>query len=292
MENSKIEWTEHTFNPWIGCTEISDACTNCYARVLSARTFKVKWGAGEQRKRTSEAYWKQPLKWNADAAKSGVRPRIFCASLADVFDNEVDPQWRADLFDLIRKTPNLDWMILTKRIGNISKLLRETIVIATATGNEKLAHALEQLFDAEPIPNIHLGVTVCNQVEFDRDYVKLACFPAAKRFISFEPLLGPISFGGWPLYDQYGNRTLDLVIAGGESGPKARPSHPDWFRSLRDQCASADVQFMFKQWGEYGPIPEAMLQINRNFRKDDPYRFGKKSAGRLLDGVEHNGVIT
>jgi protein gp37 len=139
--NSKIEWCEHTFNPFIGCTRISPACDHCYAAALSARTFKVKWGAGEARKRTSESYWKQPLKWNADyaaaldrhqhsslAGNAGTepkRPRVFCASLADVFDNEVNPQWRADLFDLIRITPNLDWMVLTKRIGNVRAQLTE-----------------------------------------------------------------------------------------------------------------------------------------------------------------------
>lgn len=306
--NSKIEWTENTMNPWIGCARISPACDHCYAADLSARTFKVKWGAGEARKRTSESYWKQPLKWDAEAAKAGVRTRVFCASLADVFDNEVPVQWRVDLLYLIDRTPNLDWMLLTKRIGNAQKMLDEAkSYIGTFAVNT---------------PNVHLGITICNQAEADRDIPKLLATSAAKRFLSIEPMLGPIDLNlGYRndiwREDSSGRplplRKIDLVIAGGESGPHARPSHPDWFRSLSDQCAAANVPFMFKQWGEWCPRgPESMGYasvegVKRIRLTDAGYngsdlasdgdnhvwmnRAGKRVAGRLLDGVEHNGRI-
>jgi protein gp37 len=291
--NSKIEWTENTFNPWIGCAKISPACDHCYAADLSARTFKVKWGAGEQRKRTSEAYWKKPLKWSYEAAKAGVRPRIFCASLADVFDSEVQVQWRDDLADLIERTPNLDWMLLTKRIGNAAKMLSK------------------MFFNGTP-SNIHLGITICNQVEADRDISKLLSAPVDTRFLSIEPMLGPIQLGVSSHFFDYGiggAPPIDLVIAGGESGPHARPSHPDWFRSLRDQCASAGVPFMFKQWGEWLPARKVGNDFEFCDQNTTPhsawlskpmqdfgdghvaFKVGKKPAGRLLDGVEHNGRI-
>ncbi|MGO4406362.1 DUF5131 family protein [Bosea sp. RAF48] len=116
-ENSKIEWTQHTFNPWIGCTKVSPACDHCYAEaMMDGRYGRVRWGAGEDRSRTSAANWRLPIRWDRDAAAAGTRPFVFCASLADVFDNEVDPLWRSDLMVLIEKTPNLIWLLLTKRI--------------------------------------------------------------------------------------------------------------------------------------------------------------------------------
>ncbi len=128
MENSKIEWTDHTFNPWIGCQHVSPGCDHCYAEAMMDHRYgKVEWGPRGERKRTSEAYWKNPVKWNANARafkrEHGHRPRVFCASLADVFDNQVSPEWRRDLFALIRECPRLDWLILTKRPQNITKML-------------------------------------------------------------------------------------------------------------------------------------------------------------------------
>ena len=116
-ENSKIEWTDHTFNPWIGCTKVSDGCKNCYAEsLMDKRWGKVKWGPQGQRQRTSDENWKKPFAWDRQAAKQGIRYRVFCASLADVFeDNDQVSDWRLDLFDMIKVTPNLDWLLLTKR---------------------------------------------------------------------------------------------------------------------------------------------------------------------------------
>lgn len=292
-ENTKIEWADHTFNPWVGCQVASpDGCANCYAADWAKR-----YGRDfAQRTRTSEANWKQPLKWNAQAAREGRRFRVFCASLADVFDNQVPVQWRRDLFDLIEVTPHLDWLLLTKRIGTARSL-----------------YASAYLNSARRWPaNAWLGATVVNQAEADRDIPKLLDTRVRGLFLSVEPMLSPIDlrFGSMrgidaPGADERGfvhrraGALIKWVICGGESGPRARPMHPDWARSLRDQCAAADVPFLFKQWGEWIPADQAhaasatygrspirefaMLEGHR------VHRVGKNAAGRLLDGVEHNG---
>lgn len=318
-ENSKIEWTTHTFNPWEGCQKVGPGCDNCYAEARDVRfTGGTHWGPGAPRRLTSKANWAKPMKWNRESRDNVLRgyprPRVFCASLADVFDNAVDPQWRADLFDLIRVTPNLDWLLLTKRPGNIAKML------PAGWG--------------DGWPNIWLGCTVVNQEEADRDIPKLLAVPAAVRFLSIEPLLGPVDLTRWSGIEGDGGTMgfgLDWVIVGGESGPHARPMHPDWARSLRDQCVAAGVPFLFKQWGEWGPgsynmaTGQAVFRAFPNFqtwvnkastwvnggtcmdakgrickigadmmraRDEDAFpvtithRIGKKLAGRKLDGVE------
>jgi protein gp37 len=273
-ENSKIEWCDHTFNPWTGCAKVSPGCDNCYAEGWSKRAGdKVgKWGAGAARVRTSAANWKLPLKWNAQAATEGRRFRVFCASLADVFDNAVDPDWRAELFGLIADTQHLDWLLLTKRIGNAAAMIRE------AAGAPESAPAIV-------LPNVWIGATVVNQEEADRDIPKLLATPAAVRFLSMEPLLGPVDFRKVPGFNRIG---LDLsrwwVIVGGESGPHARPMQEAWATNLRDQCKAAGVPFLFKQWGEWSPCVPPM--------PDGMVRLGKKSAGRLLEGVTHDGYPT
>lgn len=311
-QNTKIEWADHTFNPWWGCTKISPACDHCYAAALDKRTGGDHWGANQPRKRTSAKNWLEPVKWNkqADAffAEHGRRQRVFCASMADVFDNEIDPQWREDLFALINATPNLDWLLLTKRIGNANKMIFEVSA-------------------QDQIPaNVWLGATICNQEEADRDIPKLLAVPAAKRFLSIEPMLGAIDLDRWlevsGLDTDYGlsNKGLDWIICGGESGHGDRPMHPDWARSLRDQCALAGVPFLFKQWGDweiastanghhdcdmatnkaYWIHNDAVISKPSSIRSDlsgevdsRPYamvKVGKKAAGRLLDGIEHNGT--
>lgn len=266
--DTKIEWADHTFNPWTGCQAVSPACDHCYAEAQAKRapaTFGG-WGPHAERKRTSVGYWRKPLTWDRTARAAGRRDRVFCASMADVFDNAAPAEWRAELWQLIHATPNLDWLLLTKRPQNIAKML-PSYWGDTASGP----------------PNVWLGTTVENQAEADRRIPHLLEVPAAKRFLSCEPLLGPIDLtidglscgpclrcsegqhwepdtnaNGCPHCDGLGKSDevlLDWVIAGGESGPKARPSHPDWFRSLRDQCVSASVPFFFKQWGEWRPAP-------------------------------------
>jgi protein gp37 len=223
-ENSKIEWTDHTFNPWIGCTKVSPACDNCYAaEMMDTRYGRVKWGAGEPRVRTAPSTWAQPRKWQRQAEATGARPFVFCASLADVFDNEVDPQWRADLLDLIQATPNLVWLLLTKRIGNVCDM-------------------------APVLPrNVAIGATMANQLEYDRDRMKLKqvrdMLEPLFTFGSFEPLLGPI------ILDR---NAPDWIIVGGESGGNARPMQLEWARSLKAQSAELGRVFNFKQVGGRG----------------------------------------
>ncbi|MBC2668749.1 phage Gp37/Gp68 family protein [Novosphingobium piscinae] len=274
-ENTKIEWCDHSWNPWIGCTKVGPGCDHCYAETLSRARLGVVWGPGQERRRTKPANWAKPHKWNREArafaeANGGRKQRVFCASLADVFDNGVDPAWRRDLFDLIAATPNLDWLLVTKRIGNVAKMLAEIGI------------------DHLP-PHVWLGITVVNQAEADRDIPKLREAPATIRFLSIEPMLGAVVLRSEWLAE------LDWVICGGESGPGARPMHPDWARSLRDQCADAGVPFLFKQVGEWlhedqlGWWPYGDDAIESCRWADGFYRVGKKAAGRLLDGVEHNG---
>lgn len=239
-ENSKIEWTDHTFNPWIGCTKVSPACDGCYAEnLMSHRMGRVNWGAGEDRQRTSEANWRKPLSWDRAAAASGKRPFVFCASLADVFDNEVDYRWRNDLFDLIECTPNLVWLLLTKRIGNVMKMTDPM------RGNPCLPR------------NVAIGATMVTQEEYDRDRMKLwevkVALEPVFTFGSFEPLLGRV------LLDQY---APDWIIAGGETdqGPhKARPIDPGYFRLLRDRSAELGRAFFFKQMTNKGDIPADLM---------------------------------
>lgn len=320
-ENSAIEWTDHTFNPWTGCTKVSPACDHCYAEGWAKRSGHVEWGPHGARRRTKPGNWNGPLKWNAEARAKGTRFRVFCASLADVFDNHksIDVQWRKDLYDLIEKTPHLDWLLLTKRPQNIK-------MFAPATW----------LHDNWPA-HVWIGTTVENQEEANRRIPYLLAIPAKIRFLSCEPLLGPVQLddlilddgkpgewhvnaldaeGGDPADDpHFGCNTIDWVICGGESGPGARPMHPDWARGLRDQCAAAGVPFFFKQWGEWTPGENAG-EVIRGYRDnatwwdnqwlfdktnmadpeadwdDEPdlYRIGKKRAGRLLDGREWNGM--
>lgn len=234
VENSNIEWTTHTFNPWIGCQKVGPGCDHCYAETWDARGLQQResrWGAHAARTRTAPANWRKPLAWNKAAKKSGKRARVFCASLADVFDNHtsIPPEWREDLWDLIYNTPYLDWMLLTKRPGNIAGMMPQ---------------------EAGRWSNIWLGCTITSRAEMLRDAPKLKSVDARVRFWSVEPLLGDI--GEIP-------RDLlpDLVIVGGESGPRARPMHPDWARSLRDQCVAAGVPFFFKQWGEWADHTDA-----------------------------------
>lgn len=307
-ENTKIEWADHTFNPWTGCTKISPACDHCYAEGWAKRSGVVQWGPHAERRRTTPANWALPRRWNAQAAafqqQHGRRQRVFCASLADVFDNQVPALWRVDLFELIRATPHLDWLLLTKRIGNV-KRMGWPVVEGTST----------------MLPNIWLGITICNQPEADRDIGELLQVPARVRFLSVEPMLGPVDLGDFmpiecvqPVGNPWRRRTkfgepdslIDWVICGGESGANARPMNPEWARNLRDQCEAAGVPFLFKQWGEWLPVEvpsseecyaddgserdfDGRIVIQRVESHQDMARIGKKRAGRLLDGRTHDG---
>ncbi len=227
MEYSKIEWTDHTFNPWIGCTQISPACQYCYAMVMMAMRYKkVEWGRGKPRLRTTEDYWRKPISWDRKAKKAGVRWRVFCCSLADVFDGEsreILDEWRKDLWALIEKTPNLDWLLLTKRPENV----------------------MEMVPWGRAFPgNVWIGTTVEDSKYAEIRLPILSEIPAAVRFVSAEPLLSDFSLKGYK---------VDWLIAGGESGTHFREVNPDHIRSLRDQCKSRGISFFFKQWGGRSP---------------------------------------
>ncbi len=310
-ENSHISWTDNTFNPWMGCTKVSPACQHCYAeRDMDHRYGKVAWGPNGDRIKTTDQNWRKPIRWNRQAAESGKRLYVFCASLADVFEDWKGPirnankvplhhgaAWyekekyvprdlligkslvtmddlRRDLFALIEATPNLDWLLLTKRPENVERMWPQ-VGFADAGVPGTLGR---RMFFA----NVILGTSIENQEWTDK---RLPHIHAAKRyglvrrtFVSAEPLVGSVMLHGehdGKTYRHLGGEGIDWVITGGESGPNARACKPEWFRSLRDQAEAAGVPFHFKQWGEF--------DVNEN-------RVGVKVAGRELDGQTHDGL--
>ncbi|WP_199789735.1 DUF5131 family protein [Sorangium cellulosum] len=269
-ENSAIEWTDHTFNPWWGCTKISPACAHCYAETWSKRLRLPIWGQHADRRFFGEAHWDGPLAWNEKAAREGQRRRVFCASMADVFEDRADlDPWRARQWKLIGATPWLDWLLLTKRPENVGAMV--------PWGSNWPA-------------NVWLGTTVENADWAAKRIPALLQHSAVIRFLSCEPLLGPIDLSPWM-------GEIDWVIVGGESGHGARPMRPVWARSLRDQCATAGVPFFFKQWGDIRPAtssdPKARRIVLPDVEGDAEVvmeRVGKKNAGRELDGRTWNDV--
>lgn len=303
MKNTSIEWCDHTFNAWEGCTKVSPGCANCYAEARNNRYHAGKnWGPGAPRMIRSDAYWKEPLKWNKEAAdldvqyKRGnfnphVRPRVFCSSLADWLDEEGPIEQRVRLLKLIHDTPNLDWLLLSKRPQN----WRDHVAAAMMSFEEDRRHPtvdeennilakcgkvstkrfleiiapfkradvslwLGQWLEGTPPSNVWIGTTVEDQQRADERIPELLKIPAKVRFLSCEPLLGPVDLKPFMWSQSVGTcrhetrrslglQAIDWLIAGGESGPKARPMHPLWAVSLRDQCQAAGVAFHFKQWG-------------------------------------------
>lgn len=297
-ENTKIGWTDHTFNPWMGCTKVSDGCKFCYAETLmDHRWRKVEWGPQGERKRTSEANWRKPLAWNkARWYQCGVcgwrsdfkatiwsrprgvlcpkcqsdqmhstRQRVFCASLADVFEDrpELEP-WRLDLFDLIEETPNLDWLLLTKRPENVMDMTEPMRLSLWSNG----------------LPdNLWIGTSVEDQTTADRRIGHLIQIPARVRFLSCEPLLAPVNLQPWfhlegapttvPTLSRIPTvmgKPISWVIVGGESGPQARPMLIPWARRLRDQCQAAGVPYFLKQMGGHPDKREALESIPEDLR--------------------------
>jgi protein gp37 len=282
-ESTNIAWATSTFNPWIGCTKVSPGCEHCYASVSTpARALGVTWGGGQERRRTSESNWMKPLAWDRKARETGQPWRVFCGSLCDVFDNEVSRAWRRDLFTLIDATPYLTWMLLTKRIGNAAGMLHENMAAPY------------------PWPNVWLGATVVNQDEADRDIPKLLAVPAAVRFLSIEPMLGPINLRNlhigsdtaihreWGVPSKHDHldclhgalrSRVDWVIVGGESdqpGMKARTLRLEWARDIARQCKGAGVPCFVKQLGsrpvEYvdGDYPNVVLGYLKDRAGADP----------------------
>lgn len=309
-DQTAIEWTDHTFNAWWGCSRISPACRFCYADRDASRWGHQLWRRNGERRPMSEDYWRKPAKWNRDAEKVGKPAKVFCASMSDVFEDhpQVAP-WRDRLWGVIESTPWLTWQLLTKRIENVADMVP---------------------WSGDWPRNVWIGCSVETQRFAEQRIPKLLRLTgAAERFVSCEPLLGPldltrVKLPNGALVDALAGDVIDprdgviyasapssvtWVISGGESGPKARPSHPEWFRSLRDQCQRSRVPHLFKQWGEWTPdrtgqhlvsagkyrYAVAMLGPNgEKYTATNPplmdetwaslLRKGKKAAGRELDG--------
>lgn len=295
-ETTSISWTDKTFNPWEGCTKVSPGCSACYAETRNARFgggTAPNWGKGRPRRRTSAANWKLPLKWNREAAAKllswetfrdslGVtdakllegghvkpeRPRVFCASLADWLDDEAPIAWLADLLKVIRETPNLDWQLLTKRIGNFELLIRDVLDLSTGPKPDAFYLWLRGWLKGEAPANVWLGTSVEDQTRAEERIHKLLAIPAKVRFLSMEPLLGEVDLTrvNFPTgclenvlktdVNEIAKRAgidkingIDWVIAGGESGKGARPCNVEWIRSLVAQCKAASAACFVKQLG-------------------------------------------
>ena len=343
---SKIEWTDATWNPTRGCSVVSEGCRNCYAMQVAARfSGEAMPYEGLAYRNGSSAHWtgrvklieehlEDPLRWK--------RPRlIFVNSMSDLFHESILDEWIDRIFAVMALTPRHMFQVLTKRPERMRAYLSARMVnVFDAIGVAYERQFLDQIrfhrpeesrHNPEwPLRNAWLGVSCEDQKTADERIPLLLQTPAAVRWISAEPLLGPIALSRWmgpfeisrddegnDLGSAQGGSDLDWVVVGGESGPGARPMHPDWPRSLRDQCAAAGVSFFFKQWGAWSPVcalyPQSdaehdeheeagccgdiELQTNgiipNGYQPSDPRtwlmdRVGKKAAGRVLDGREWN----
>lgn len=277
-ETTQIEWAKATFNPWEGCTKVSPGCLNCYAEARNHRFGMDNWGKGKPRRRTSAANWKKPIRWNTKVGDwdgvekfggvpipdAGARPRIF-PSLCDWLDDEVPIEWLADFLKLIHDTPNLDWLLLTKRPDNwrarieaahdISQLPIAPMLYSWIWNSEHGQKGCGSTIHNPP-QNVWLGVSVEDQQRADERIPELLKIPAKVRFLSVEPLLGPVDLESpklKPLYSERGpaghGSGIDWVIVGGESGPGARPCYVQWVRSVVRQCKAAGVPCFVKQLG-------------------------------------------
>lgn len=239
-QNSKIEWTHHTFNPLWGCMKVSEGCKNCYAETLSHRYGYDIWGAGTRRRAFGEKHWLEPVKWNKEAEKLGERRRVFCGSMCDIFEEHFD--WnepRPQLFNLIEKTPYLDWLLLTKRPENIVRMVPESWLDI-------------------PQENVWYGTSVENEKVASSRISHLLSVPATIRFLSCEPLLEKVSIEDYlniPMEDSQ----IHWVIVGGESGHGKRPFNADWARLIRNECQDNKVAFFMKQMDKIQPIPDDLM---------------------------------
>lgn len=258
-ETTGIAWTDHTFNPWWGCVRVSPACQHCYAETFAKRTGHDVWGVQSPRRFFGEKHWNEPRRWHERAIRDGVRRRVFCASMADVFERHQDPSVDADmaaqreqLWRLIRETPLLTWQLLTKRPENIAAMLPADLAGA---------------------PNVWLGTTVESDEYADQRVPHLLAVNAVVHFVSYEPALGPVDLTPWmdhecgdPPHGRCPNQ-IRWVIAGGESGPGFRAPDVRWFTSMRDQCASHRVAFFFKQHGGLRPTSQGCLLDGREVKQ-------------------------
>lgn len=294
-ETTKIQWTDATLNFWWGCTKVGPGCDNCYAEAWSKRTGETIWGPGAPRRKIKSAFktaYNLAQRSLNQSEEGKGRIKVFVQSMSDIFDNEVDPSWMKEALIICEDMHSLNFQLLTKRVSNVEKMIP--------------AH---WRFGNWP-SHIGLMITVVNQQEADRDIPRLlklkADFGVPWVGLSMEPLLGDVDLSAWlwgrakPCPDcpkdgdcacgfssrnkLEGEAAIDWVIVGGESGRGARPMHPDWARSIRDQCKAAGTAFFFKQWGEYLPIeagPESTAPGGYE-------KVGKDKAGRKLEGLTHD----
>jgi len=301
MGKTEIEWADYTFNPWVGCSKVSAGCKYCYAeQLVDVRFSKAEWGDNGTRTKTSPSNWKKPISWDKKAKKEGVKYKVFCASLADVFEDRKElEEWRYELFHLIEKTPNLIWMLLTKRPGNVPYMFED--------------FGWADFDNFEPhfqIPNnVWIGTSVENQEAAEKRIPSLQRIPTEIKFLSCEPLIGDVDLDKWlcknPEICQFCSNPsncgdnlkecphtfFDWVIVGGESGSKARIMHPNWLENLQRQCKEYKVPFFFKQWGGWTPY-RSEFGVNVFCQYDDMgtnklvsfAKVGKKKAGNKLNG--------
>lgn len=296
---SHISWTDATWSPVTGCTKVSQGCKNCYAeREVESRWSKnpksVFYGRSFGDVQCHLDKIEQPLHWKKPK-------KIFVCPRGDLFHDAVPDRFIADAFGVMATARQHTFQVLTKRPERMMKLL------SSNEFTEAVVECLALYSDGPlqwPLPNVWIGVSVEDQQTVDERIPFLLRTPAAVRWISAEPLLGPVTFR-WAKWHDYsyrapgivhghldGMREIDWVVGGGESGPDARPMRPDWVRALRDQCKGAGVPFNFKQWGEWGPAPEIIDANGSLFHRFDDgtwmQRYGVKSTGRLLDGALHD----
>lgn len=243
-ESSKIEWTDHTFNPWWGCEKVSPACDRCYAESTSNRYGHYVWGKDAPRRFFSDKHWNEPLKWNAKAEKNGNPKLVFCASMADVFENHRNlDKHRKRLWWLIRETPHLRWLLLTKRPENIMEMIPLP-------------------WRRDPEPNVWYGVTAENERRLDERMAHLIQVPATTRWVSYEPALGAINISLWAHW-------IDWIIVGGESGAGARPMELSWAKSLLAQCRKHGIPYFMKQLGGFPDKRKAIEAFPTDLRVRD-----------------------
>jgi protein gp37 len=319
-ETTNIQWCDATLNLWWGCTKVSDGCKHCYAETLSDQRYKRgAWGPTGTRVEVKS--WRSTLNKIAKRAKAeNRRLKVFCQSMSDTFEGPetcggIDSNnWRLmdrlreELWQAVEAHQELDFLILTKRPENIIPFW-----LTPDCGDSPEERAYCGAIKLPP--NLWIGTSVEDQKTADERIPHLLSVPAAVRFLSCEPLLGPVDLDEWLDHDRdnpcrcgdgecsacwqsLSAATPNWVICGGESGPNARPMHPDWARSLHDQCVAANVPFFFKQWGEWGvdwsdshtriPIKGHDFAPDWNGASEFMFRIGKHSAGRLLDGREWN----
>ncbi|MDR2981891.1 MAG: phage Gp37/Gp68 family protein [Puniceicoccales bacterium] len=255
----------YTFNPWIGCTKVSAGCGFCYAEAQDRfRNWTPEgWGPGRPRRRTNKLYWENPLVWNQGARNKGVRLKVFCASLADWLDHEVPIEWLADLLDLIRRTPHLDWLLLTKRPENFKERMLAALRHNENNGGSEELHAwLLDWVTGTPPSNVWIGTTVENQEMADKRIPELLDIPAKVHFLSCEPMLGHVTIsnfveseilayaGSSPEFDCWQpHPSKKWVICGGASGTQEQPFCVEFADDLRRQCKASGVPFFMKQMG-------------------------------------------